>query len=171
MRSGYDMDKKLHNPTYINVQRTYWWQLQLINSKIASEIMSERKGEFLDREGHLKSNNLQYNTLGRWVDRTNDSSTKRVMFQALFIISYILRALKTLYSHFCNCIKRWIERVFAKNFARFYEKKIILGTSDAWFVPSARRTIIINCKLTDFWSLYLPSPWYDIKQPFFQQKK
>ena len=25
-----------------------------------------------------------------------------------------------------------MEMVFAKNFARFYEKKIILGTSDAW---------------------------------------
>jgi hypothetical protein len=24
------------------------------------------------------------------------------------------------------------ERIFAKNFARNYEKKIILGTSDAW---------------------------------------
>ena len=29
-------------------------------------------------------------------------------------------------------MKKWIERVFAKIFARFYEKKIILGTSDAW---------------------------------------
>ena len=29
-------------------------------------------------------------------------------------------------------MKKKIERVFAKNFARFDEKKIILGTSDAW---------------------------------------
>ena len=64
MRSGYDMDKKLHNPTYINVQRTYWWQLQLINSKIASEIMSERKGEFLDREGHLVPSLARFWSLG-----------------------------------------------------------------------------------------------------------
>ena len=40
-----------------------------------------------------------------------------------------LRALKTLY--FCKVIKK-IERIFAKNFAKNYEKKIILGTSDAW---------------------------------------
>ena len=31
-----------------------------------------------------KSDNLQYNMLGRLVDGTNDSLTKRLMFQALF---------------------------------------------------------------------------------------
>ena len=47
----------------------------------------------------LKFDNLQYNTLGRWVDWQNDSLTKHLMFQVLFffIISYRLRALKTLY--------------------------------------------------------------------------
>jgi len=56
-----------------------------------------------------KSDNLQYNTLARWVDGTNDSSTKRLMFQALFffIISYRLRALKTLYFYFCKFIKKY----------------------------------------------------------------
>ena len=41
--------------------------------------------------------NLQYNTLVRWDAGTNESSTKRLMFQALsfFIISYRLGALKT----------------------------------------------------------------------------
>ena len=34
-----------------------------------------------------KSDNLQYNTLARWVNGTNDSSTKRLMFQALFFFS------------------------------------------------------------------------------------
>ena len=43
----------------------------------------------------------------------------------LFIISHRLRALKTLCFLFCNSI-------FAKKIAGFYEKKIILGTSDAW---------------------------------------
>ena len=38
----------------------------------------------------LKSDNLQYNTLGRWVDGTNDSSTKRLMFQALFFFHNFL---------------------------------------------------------------------------------
>ena len=81
----------------------------------------------------LKSVNLQYDTLGRWVDGPNNSLTKRLMFQVLFffIISYRLRALKTLYFYFCKVIKKLIERIFAKNFARNYEKKI-LGTSDAW---------------------------------------
>ena len=32
----------------------------------------------------LKSDNLQYDTLVRWVAGTNDSWTKRLMFQALF---------------------------------------------------------------------------------------
>ena len=32
----------------------------------------------------IKSNNLQYNRLGRWVAGTNNSSTKRLMFQVLF---------------------------------------------------------------------------------------
>ena len=36
---------------------------------------------------HVKSDNLQYNTLARWVDGTNDSSTKRLMFQAFFFFS------------------------------------------------------------------------------------
>ena len=34
----------------------------------------------------LKSNNLQYNTLARWVNGTNDLSTKCLMFQVLFFI-------------------------------------------------------------------------------------
>ena len=50
------------------------------------------------------------------------------------MISYRLRALKTLYSYFCKVKKKKkkMETIFAKNFARNYEKKIMLGTSDAW---------------------------------------
>ena len=33
---------------------------------------------------NLKSDNLQYNTLACWVDGTNDSSTKLLMFQVFF---------------------------------------------------------------------------------------
>ena len=40
-----------------------------------------------------------------------------------------LGAFKTLY--FCKVLEK-IERIFAENFARNYEKKILLGTSDAW---------------------------------------
>ena len=37
----------------------------------------------------LKSDNLQYNTLGHWVDGTNESSTKRLMFQVLFFLDFL----------------------------------------------------------------------------------
>ena len=37
----------------------------------------------------LKSNNLQYNTLVRWFALTNDLLTKRLMFQALFLYSFL----------------------------------------------------------------------------------
>ena len=40
---------------------------------------------------HLKSDNLQYNTLGRWIAGTNDSSTKRLMFQVLFFLHNFLQ--------------------------------------------------------------------------------
>ena len=35
----------------------------------------------------LKSDNLQYDTLGRWVDWPNDSLTKHLMFQVLFFFT------------------------------------------------------------------------------------
>ena len=56
----------------------------------------------------IKFVNLQYNTLLRWFAGTNDSPTKHLMFQALmfFIISYRLRALKTLYFYFCIVIEK-----------------------------------------------------------------
>jgi hypothetical protein len=38
-----------------------------------------------------KSVNLQYNTLGRWVDGPNNSATKRLMFQVLFSIRNFLQ--------------------------------------------------------------------------------
>ena len=52
--------------------------------------------------------NVQYNKLVYWADGTNDLSTKLLMFQVFFvwIIFYRLRALKALYFHFCNFIKK-----------------------------------------------------------------
>ena len=38
----------------------------------------------------LKSDNLQYNTLVCWAYGTNDSSTKRLLFQALFFFHNLL---------------------------------------------------------------------------------
>ena len=61
-----------------------------------------------------------FNTLVCWADGTNESSTNRLTFQVFFffIMFYNLRALKTLYSHFCNFIKKnkknW--KVFFKQF-------------------------------------------------------
>ena len=40
---------------------------------------------------YLKSDNLQYNTLARWVNGTKDSSSKRLMFQALFLFHNFLQ--------------------------------------------------------------------------------
>ena len=37
-----------------------------------------------------KSDNLQYNMLVRWVDGTNESSTKPLMFQVLYLFSQFL---------------------------------------------------------------------------------
>ena len=43
------------------------------------------------RSTYLKSVNLQYNTLVCWADGTNDSSTKRLMFQVSFFFHKILQ--------------------------------------------------------------------------------
>ena len=110
----------------------------------------------------FKSNNLQYNTLVRLADGTNDSSTKRLTFQVFFfIISYRLRALKTLYFHFCNLIKKikinW--KGFCKEFC-----KILWKNNNTWnirhlvdnsFVPSAQQTSVLYCRLTDSKWIYL----------------
>ena len=52
------------------------------------------------------------------------------------------------------CMNRYIETIFAKNFARNYEKKrIILGTSDAWSTSHlSQRTskpayYIVDCRI------------------------
>ena len=55
----------------------------------------------------IKSDNLQYNTLARWLAGTNDSSNKCLIVQEsyFFIISYRLKALKTIY--FYKIIKKY----------------------------------------------------------------
>ena len=82
-----------------------------------------------------KSDNLQYNILVLWADGKNNSLTKRLMFQTsfFFIFYYGLKALKTLYFIFYQSIKK-IETIFAKNFERNFEKKIILGPLNAWLM-------------------------------------
>ena len=53
--------------------------------------------------------------------------------------------------------------IFAKNYARFFEKKNntwnIRRLVDDSFVPSARRTSILNCKLADFKLAVFPATY------------
>ena len=80
-----------------------------------------------------KSDNLQYNMLTCWVNGTNDSSTMRLMFQALFffIISYKLRALKSLFFYFSYKFTKIKIKSFEYPKSIRNHKKIMLGTSDA----------------------------------------
>ena len=45
----------------------------------------------------------------------------------------LLRALKTLYFHFCNSIKEINCKCFCKQFCKILGRKIVLGTSDTWW--------------------------------------
>jgi hypothetical protein len=77
-----------------------------------------------------KSVNLQYNMLARWDPRTKDSSTTHLMFQALFFSQFLAKSFSKIVS-----IYLFIKKI--KNFEcsksiRNNEKKMMLGTSDAW---------------------------------------
>ena len=83
-------------------------------------------------------------------------------------------ALKTLYFYFCKFIKKKIETIFVKNFARNYEKKIILGTSDAWSTSHlSQRTskpayYIVHCRILGIF--FIPYMYYRYtKDNFFPQ--
>ena len=83
----------------------------------------------------LKSENLQYNTMGRWdkwlINQVSDVPS--IIF--FFIISHRLRALKTLYFHFCKVIEK-IER----NLQEIVNK--IIRRNDETIVPSTHRIIL-----------------------------
>ena len=109
---------------------------------------------------HLKSINLQYNTLGRLDNGTNEWSTKRLMFQVLFFFYDILQnSLKKLFSIYFLIFFYKITWIRIKSFECPKSikslKKIILGTSGAWSTihlsnrPSAQRSILY-CRLSDF---------------------
>ena len=92
----------------------------------------------------------------RWIDGPNDSLTKRLMFQVLFffIISYKLRALKTLYFIFFVIKKLKINwKDFCKEFCeKLWKKKKILGTSDTWLMSrSSQQPSVLYWRLSDFW--------------------
>ena len=66
----------------------------------------------------LKSNNLQYNTLGHWFDGTNDSSTKRLMFQGLYFLKFIKKR---------NKLKQLFTILFLRNVDRLSDFCLILA--------------------------------------------
>ena len=88
------------------------------------------------RNSNLKSDNLQYNTLGRWVDGTNDSSTKHLIFQAFFF-SYFLIDLghsKVFIFIFVKGIpiRKWRD-TFGRGFANFWDNIFKFGTEVNFF--------------------------------------
>ena len=79
----------------------------------------------------LKSDNLQYDMLVCWADRTNDLATKCLTFQVFFfIISYGLRALKTFFFHSCNSIKTINWKGFCKE--NTFESALLWQAAWCW---------------------------------------
>ena len=106
----------------------------------------------------MKFVNLQYDTLVRWADGTNDSLTKHLMFQALFCFHKILQ--NSLQKPFQFIFFYKITKMKIKSFEcpksiRNNEKKKILGTSDAWsmsrlsHLPSKPAYYIVDCLIFD----------------------
>ena len=63
-----------------------------------------------------------------------------------------LRALKTLYFYFCKVIKKKIERIFSKNFARNYEK------NDTWNIKCLVNETIVPYTMTQYIMLKIADP-------------
>ena len=76
-----------------------------------------------------KSDNLQYNTLGCWVDGTNDWSTKRLQKRK--------KKLK-------RFLQRILQEIIKKN-----NTWNIRGLDDKSFVPATQRTSVLYWRLTD----------------------
>ena len=74
--------------------------------------------------------------LGRWDDGTNESLTKRLMFQVLFffMISCKIRCKKPFNSFYYFFYKITKIKLTSFEYSKSIKslKKIILGTSDAW---------------------------------------
>ena len=51
---------------------------------------------------HLKSDNLQYNMLVHWFAGTNDSLTKHLMFQVLFLAKFFAKNHFNLFFYFLS---------------------------------------------------------------------
>ena len=99
-----------------------------------------------DEKSDQKSVNLEYNTLVRWADGTNVSSTKRLMFQVLF---FFIKSCKIfckiafnlfiyLFVFFYKITKMKIKSFECPKSIRNYEKKNTWNVKplvDEWFVP------------------------------------
>ena len=105
----------------------------------------------------LKSDSLQCNMLGRWSHQPSVWWSK-YYFDRLKIKHWVA-GLDLGHSKLFIFVKLYIkkekeiERIFAKNFARNYEKKIILGTSYTWSMrrsshrPSDQAYYIEDCRM------------------------
>ena len=106
----------------------------------------------------IKSVNLQYDTLGRLYDGTNESLTKRLMFQALFFFHDFLqnslqKSFQFIFLFFHKIIK--IKSFECPKSIKSIEKNNawnIRLLDDNSLVPSFKQPSVIYCRLTDFWS-------------------
>ena len=112
----------------------------------------------------LKSANLQYNTLIRWVDHLIDQDSdgpSMHYFDRLEIKQCVcwlgLRALRNLYFFLCKVIKKIKKnklKGFLQTILQEIMKKIILRTSDAWSMrqsshgPSDLEYYIEDCRIS-----------------------
>ena len=104
----------------------------------------------------LKSDNIQYNTLGCWVHGTNNSSTKCLMFQVFFFIKSCNILCKNPFNlfflFFYKITKMKIKSFECRKSIRNYEKNTwnVKRLVDDSFVPSAQQTSVLYSRLTDF---------------------
>ena len=120
------------NITNKNCTGPFFIGLSLFSSLLPSSLHPHTKCE-------LTKNPTIFNII-LWVAGTNDSLTKRLMFQVLFFFSWFLAKyfakilsifflflykqwMKTLHFYFFKVIKKKFEMIFAKDFARNYEEK------------------------------------------------
>ena len=102
----------------------------------------------------LKSDNLQYNTLGRWVSGTNDSATNRLMFQAFFFHTFLQNSLQQWFQFFFLFFYNFTKiRINSFETLRNYEKYNACNIRclvDESFVPANQQTSVLYCRLSDF---------------------
>ena len=69
---------------------------RLLRLLFSSPVITKNSGS------NQKSDNLQYNTLARWVYGTNDSSTKHLMLQAFFFHNFLQNSLQKSFQIYQN---------------------------------------------------------------------